>query len=464
MKRTIRLWDIVLINVVAVLGLRWIPIAAGYGASSILLWILAAILFFIPLGLVSSELATAWPDQGGIYVWVRKAYGEKISFIVAWFYWINSFFYLPALLTFFAVTLGFIINPALISNKLFITSLVLIELWAVAFLNFRDVKILKKIADLGATAGSIVPGVAIILLGALAIFVLKKPIPTDYSWSNWIPHLGSQSHLAFLSTLMFSMAGIEITAVLAGETKDPRRTFPRATLISALIIVLIYIMGTVAMTFMVAPQEIGAASGIMDALKMISGEFNWSFLVPLVGGLILLGGIGGASVWLVVPIKLFLESAQKDVLPKFVTKLNKNEMPSNAIFSQTVVVTFIVLLTSLMSTVNTFYEILVLMSTITYFVPYLFMFASFIKLRKSAPEVVRPYRVPGGEVWGKVIATAGFLSVLFAVVLPFIVTPEDIKGFTHILLYRIELGGGVFFFALLGYVLYLRHKKRNRMS
>ena len=148
MKRTMRLWDIVFMNVAAIVGLRWIPIAAAYGASSILLWVMAAVLFLIPLGLVAAELGTTWPDQGGLYVWVREAYGERAGFMTSWFYWANSFFYCPSLLTFVAVTWAFIVNPHLETNRFFICGTALGMLWIVTLINFRGMDAFKKLANL----------------------------------------------------------------------------------------------------------------------------------------------------------------------------------------------------------------------------------------------------------------------------------------------------------------------------
>lgn len=459
MKKIMTLKDIVFINVTAIIGLRWLPVAAGYGASAISMWIIAAILFFIPLSLVSAELATTWPEEGGVYVWVKNAYGEKTSFMVAWFYWINSFFYLPSLLTFIAITFAFLINPTLATNKLFICSTVLVGLWLVTLLNFRDIKALKIIANFSGTLGIIIPGLIIIALGFSAIYIFHQPSATHYSWSALIPNLGTKSHIVFLSTLMFSMAGIEITPILAGETKDPQKTFPRATLISALIIVGTYIIGTAAVTFMISPEKIGAASGIMDALRQITGNLNLPFIAYLVALLIIFGSIGGSSVWMVVPIKMFFESCKQGMLPPFFTKLNKNGMPSNAILIQSAIISVVIIFTASMPTVNTFYEILVLMATITYFVPYLFMFASFLKLRKTAPEVKRPFKVPGGPSLAYFITYAGIAAVLLAIVLPFVVSPEDIRDPGHIIVYRAELIFGVIIFAAIGYLIYLRQKK-----
>lgn len=464
MKKIMGLKDIVLMNIAAIIGLRWLPIAAGYGASAISLWVLAALLFFIPLGLVSTELATAWPDEGGLYVWTKHAYGERPAFLVSWFYWINSFFYLPSLLTFIAVTLAFLFKPSLASNKIFICSTVLTILWGTTFINVRGLNFVKWLANLGGTCGTLLPGVIIVVVGLVAVFIWHRPIPTDYSLTQWLPHLDSGSNIVFLSTLMFSMAGIELTPILAGETKDPQKTFPRALLISTILIVGFYIIGTTMITWMIAPEKVGTASGIMDALTLITKDLGVPFVAMAIAALMVLGNLGGASVWGVVPIKMFFESTKTGVLPKYFTYLNKNDMPSHAIIIQAVIVSIVVLATALLPSVNVFYETLVLMATVTYFIPYLIMFMAFLKLRRTHPHKPRPYHVPGGKPFAYLISIVGFISVLSAIILPFWAPPKDISTLHDLIFYRIEIAFGPVFFFILGYLIYAiyEHKQRKR--
>ena len=463
MKKIMGLWDIVFMNVAAIIGLRWLPIAAGYGASAISLWVIAAILFFIPLGLVSTELATTWPEEGGLYVWTKKAYGDRMAFLVSWFYWTNTFFFLPALLTFITVTFSFIINPALASNKTFICTTVLIILWTSTVLNIRGLRLLKWIANIGGICGVLLPGLIIATLALVAVFVWHRPVPTDYSWSQWLPHLGSESNIAFLSTLMFSMAGIEITPIIAGETHRPEKTFPRAVFISAIIIVVFYILGTVMMTWMIAPEKIGAASGIMDAFNLITQEFHLPYLVAGMASLIILGGISGANVWSVVPLKMFLESTKEGIIPKYLTHINSNDMPDHALILQSSIISIIVITTALLPSVNMFYEILVLMATIVYFIPYLVMFLAFIKLRKTHANQHRPYKIPGNNSFAYAIAIIGFCSVALAIILPVFAPPKDIITLRALIFYRVEVIAGPVLFFLSGYLLYAIYEHRMRI-
>ncbi len=462
MKRIMRVWDIVFMNIAAVLAIRWLPIAAACGASSILLWIAAILLFAIPLGLVSTELATAWPDQGGMYIWVREAFGKRAGFIVSWFYWVNNFFYYPAVLTFITVIMASIINPELAHNKFFVCSCVVGFLWISTFINIHGMKIFSKFSNLAGIFGVLLPLVILIILGFCSVWVWQRPIATDYLWVNWLPNFGSKSNLGAFSILLFSMAGLELIPTMAGETENPQKTFPRATFISAICIASLYIISTVAITFVLSPGKIGAASGVGDALLLLEKELHLPFLVLIVGGMIVLGSIGSIGVWIVVPIKMLLESCREGVLPKWFTQINKDGMPVRALLVQAVIVTLVIICTSFLPSINAFFGTLALMAVITMFIPYAFMFLAFIKLRRQYPERVRPYRVPGSKIVSYLIAGTGLLSVFLAIFLPFILPPNDLQNAHDILLYRIELAAGPIVFAAIGYGIYWLFELRQK--
>lgn len=461
MKKTMKLWDIVLMNVTAVIGLRWITIAASFGAASIFMWIFAACMFFIPLGLVSSELATTWPDEGGIYIWVKEAFGEKPAFITSWYYWVNNLFYYPSLLTFIAVTLSFVINPALKDNKIYVCAVILIIFWSVTLINCKGLSIGKWLSNTGGLFGTILPGIIIMILGFASVFIWKRPIPTNYSLSNWVPHISGISNISMMSSLMFAMVGIEMTPILAGETHNPQKTFPRAIFISAIFVAGIYILGTVAVTMIISPDKIGQASGILDAIKLLAGELNIPWLTTFVALLLVVGTFGGVSVWIVGPIKLLFESTKKGVLPESFTKLNENDMPQNAMIIQACIVTAIVLLTSFLPSVNTIYSVLVLMTTMGSFIPYVFMFTAFIKLRKTQPDKHRPYKVPGGKTFAYIITVLAMIAVAVGLFLP-LVPSSDLKTTADVVIYELEIICGPLLFGLVGLLFYTNYEKKQK--
>ena len=389
-----------------------------------------------------------------MYVWVTQAFGKRAGFMVSWFYWINNFFYYPAALTFITLILTAIIDPALASNKAFVCTAIIGFLWLSTLINLCGMHIFSKFSNLAGIFGVMLPILIVTILGFGGAWLGHSPVATDYTWHNLIPDFSSKTNISSLSILMFSMVGIELIPTMAGHVDNPVKTFPRATLISVILIACLYIVSTVALTLVLAPEKISASSGIIETLNLLGKELNMPFLLLIVGGMIVLGAIGSTGVWILAPITMLLESCKDIALPAWLTKTNKNGMPKMALLIQATVVTLIVVCTSFLPSIDTFFKTLAAMATITAFVPYIFMFMAFIALRQRYPHIVRPYRVPGNKVGGYVVAGLGLCSVLLAIALPFFSVPQDIVTFNETLLYYVELSFGSVVFALLGYLIY----------
>ena len=98
LRKTMGFWDVLLFNIATVLGPRWIAAAGHNGTSSISLWVIAALFFFVPGALVINELSSRFPEEGGLYAWSKEAFGDFHGFIAGWTYWIYTVFYFPGLL------------------------------------------------------------------------------------------------------------------------------------------------------------------------------------------------------------------------------------------------------------------------------------------------------------------------------------------------------------------------------
>lgn len=465
MKKALGVTDIVWINIVVIIGLRWMPVAASYGAASIVLWCLAAMLFFLPLSFVSAELATTWPEQGGLYVWVKKALGERYGFLTSWFYWVYSFAYMPSLLTFVAICFAYVIDPELAKSKYFVASVILGCFWGITLLNTRGLRNIKFLPDISGSVGTLLPGLVVIALGFASVFIWKHPIATSYAAHNWVPHLGSQSNIAFLLMLMFSMTGIELSPTLAGETRDPAKTFSRAIIITVIVVVSIYIIGTLAINFILPPEQVTISTGILDAISLIGKQLNLPYLVALFAIAINIGNLGAISMWVLGPITMLFESTKGGILPPFLTKLNKNNMPTNIMFLQATAISFVTISgLFFFPTVNAFYETLALLATIIYFIPYIFMFLAFLSLRKTHPHVIRPYRVPGGMFVARLISIIGIVSVSLAIIFSFLIPPGDIHTTKEILFYRLEIGLPPILLWVIGSFLYHNHDRKRKLT
>lgn len=236
--------DIVFMNVIAILSLRQIPNVAPYGASAMLLWVIAAFCLFFPLAMVCGELSTGWPKDGGIFVWIKEAFGKRIAWIVVVCFLFSCVLFFPLMLQFGFTALGYMIGGGPAENKAFIGIGSAVIFWLLTLMNIRGMEWTKIINSISARCGVFIPSAILILL-AVVWLCTGHQMQTDYTTAkNWIPDLGHWDTIVFLSSMMFAFAGLEVAPMIAGRTRNPQRDFPRAMAVSAAVIVGIYMVGT----------------------------------------------------------------------------------------------------------------------------------------------------------------------------------------------------------------------------
>ncbi|HJO94514.1 MAG TPA: APC family permease [Victivallales bacterium] len=460
MAKKIRISDIVFMNVVALLGVRWFATAGQYGAASIILWVLAAFLYFVPMSYIFAELSTVFPDtKGGFVDWVKEILGEETAFCSAWFYFVANLFYYPTILTFAAVCIAYPINPELAQNKVFITIFVIVFVWVGTLINIRGVNVLAIFAKFGGIIGNIIPIIVLIILAFITVFIYNHPIPTNFSFEHWIPNLNT-GNLLFLCTLTFAMAGGEITSPFAANMRNPKRDFATATLISALLVSICYIIGTVALTLVLKPADIGAANGIIAVVEKASRNIDMVWLASVVAVLITIAGISGTALWMAGSIRMFVKGNDEKYVPAFMRKNNKNDIASNALILQALIVTFIFLLTACMSSVESIYIILILMTTIQLFIVYVIIIAAYYKLKfkmQKGDKFRGLFESPGKKTGAFIICFVAMVSTVATILIPIFSVPAD----TNILVYEIEIIGGPIVFLILALWIIRNAKKKH---
>ncbi|MCP2241109.1 APC family permease [Thermoanaerobacterium thermosaccharolyticum] len=458
-QKILKVRDIVLMNVVAIIGLRWLPLAAKYGPSSIILWLLASILFFIPQGLTVSELSTGWPYEGGLYVWAKEAFGEKYGFLTSWSYWLTNVVYYPSMLIYIASTAAYMVNPKLAENDRFVSIFIFILFWIITLINVNGLNISKWLSNAGGLFGTIIPGILLIGFSIYWVTGLHQKIQTVYTAPSLLPNLSSLSNIVFFSSMIFAFAGLELAPTLAERTENPEKAFPRAILLSAMIIPALYILGTISTTFIVHPKEIGLATGIMQAIQIIFNKMGLKYMIGIAAFLIFIGGIGGINAWIIGPINMIFTSS-KGIMPPFFTKSHdKYGTPVNAMITQAVIVSLLILMAFSTPTVESAYWLLSAMTSILYFIPYLVMFSALIVLRYKRPDVRRLYKIPFGNFGAWLVGGIGLLVVSFSIVLA-IIPPAGME-LGNLLWYEVKLVGGTLLFLIIGYLIYRNYEKRN---
>src|SRR6201981_3660935 len=244
--RALKLRDLILFNLVAVLGLRHLGTTAKFGAGSLLMWLIAAVFFFIPQGLAVIELSSRFPEEGGIYFWTKRALGEGHGFLCGWCYWINNVLYYPNLLISAAVIATFIFGKSgrgLGDSGAYVLPVTLGTLWIAVVINVVGASTGKWLQNAGGV-GTYVPGLILVLLGVYG--AMTAPPANELSFATLKPALNHLSALSLLASIAFAFAGLELASTMGDEVENPRRNLPRSIFISAPLIAVIYILGTAA--------------------------------------------------------------------------------------------------------------------------------------------------------------------------------------------------------------------------
>ena len=199
-------FSLAMINVAAVFSLRNAPGMADYGFALVFYLIFACLFFFIPSALVSAELAATYPEKGGVYLWVKKAYGPEYGFVAIFMQWVMNIPWYPAAFTFVASAIAYMFDPGLATNKWFVIAVIWVGIWAGTFFNFRGMKMSAFLSTSGVIAGTLIPGVIIIGLG-IAFVALGHPSAISFSGSAFFPELGNFSQLMLLAAVVNQLTG-----------------------------------------------------------------------------------------------------------------------------------------------------------------------------------------------------------------------------------------------------------------
>lgn len=422
--KSLSVFSLVMINVIAVDSLRSLPFSAVYGFSLIFYYILAAIMFFLPVALVAAELATAMPNKGGIYIWVREAFGELWGFVVIWLQWVYNVVWYPTILSFIAATIAYLIDPALAESKPFMLLMVLSIFWGATLLNCFGMELSSLVSTVGALLGTLLPMIFIIGLG---IIWLSNGHASQISFTanHFLPDLEDTKSLGFLTALIFGLVGIEMSAVHADEVRDPGRAYPRAIFYSTIIILLSLVLSSLAISVVVPHNHLSVMTGLLQAYHIFFIAFNMKWAEPIIALLIIIGGIGGVATWIIGPTKGLLVAAQDGNAPAFLARVNKRGVPVTILMLQASIFTVVCTVFLLMPTVDSSYRALTAMTAQLAMLVYVALFAAAVWLRFKHANVPRPYRIPGGN-WGIiVVCSLGMVSSLSAIGLGF-VPPQEL--------------------------------------
>ena len=455
-KKVLSVFSLVMINVIAVDSLRTLPITAKLGASLISYYLIAAFAFFIPVALVAAELATAYPNTGGIYVWVREAFGRRAAFITIWLQWIYNVVWYPTILAFIAATLAYLFSPTLANNNYYLWGTIVGLFWLFTLLNCFGMRVSSIISILGASLGTIIPMVGITILGVIW-FMQGRPIQINFA-TSWLPDFSSIGNFPLFSAVLFGLLGMEMSAIHAEEVKNPQRDYPRALLYSTIIIFSTLVLGSLAIVIVVPMDSLSVVSGLIDAYARFFDAYQMPWMTSITAGLIILGGISGVSAWIIGPTKGLLIAAHDGSLPRHFTRTNKHGAPVTILVAQGVIFTALSCLFIFIDSINAAYWILSDMCAQLALLAYIFMFSAAIKLRYSQPNQHRAYKIPGGLLGMWLVAGTGLICCVVTILISF-VPPTQIP-IENVAFFETFLVSGLVIFVLVPWFLAKRNEKQ----
>ena len=409
--------DLVLFTVSAILLLETLAAAASIGASSISWWLLLGVVFYVPFALICAEMGCAYPEQGGIYAWVRDAFGGRWGARASWGYWVNTAVWLPAINILFAGIFAQLFMPGLPLGAQIGIGIVM--LWIAVGLNVVTLDIGKWIPNLGAV---LKVAVFIALIVAAFVYTRNQGMANPLTWETLRPDIGGAAQ--YIPAIIYGMLGFELVSASSEEMKHPARDVPRAVFTSGLIIITLYTLATAAVLAALPAGEIDLVEGLVDTLRKLLGESApGQAAVTLLGLFALYTFFSNGVTWTLGCNRAAAEAAMEKELPGFLALETHRGTPVGAAVTMGVVGTSVLILYGFLagSKEDLFWSLFAF-SAVIFLLPYLGMMLAFVRLRVRDPDHARPFKIPGGPLVARLLAYLCFailsLSILLFVYIP----------------------------------------------
>ncbi|MCR9191840.1 MAG: APC family permease [Gammaproteobacteria bacterium] len=400
-------FSLVMMAVISVASLRNLPIAAQYGFSLISFYVFAGIGFFIPLAWVTAKLAADYPKSGGSYVWIREAFGHGYGHFAVGVMWVYNIIWYPTIFAFITATLAAVIAPGLEHSKWFILTSSLVMFWLLSALHSRGLRISSWINIVSALIGTLFPMLVMITLAAYWL-LSGKAAATPMHWMTLLPSWHDFKNISFFSNILFSVLGLEVVAVYAGNVRNASRIYPRALAVSAALILITMICCSLALCVIMPVEKIKLVTGLVDMLQLFFAAYGLNHMTKVIGICIVIGGLGIASSWMIGLANNLHLSLSSINAPAWMQKLNKNHVPSGIMWFQAGVYSVLLLSFVLLPSMNQSYWILSAATAQFAMIYYMILFGAAMKLlRKKKKQRVLAMALPS---LGVVLCVLGLIA------------------------------------------------------
>ena len=447
----------------AIDSIRNLPATALFGQSLFFFFFAAAFLFLIPLALISATLSACWPQSGGIYAWVKRAFGEKAAFMAIWLQWINTLIWLPTILSFLAGTSAYLINPAWATNKYYLVAVMFLLNGLLTWVNLKGIQVSARICSICAIIGTMIPIAFIVLLGLIWL-IMGKPLQLHLTGVDLLPHFSQTSSWISLTAIITSFLGTELATVHISDVHDAQRTFPKALAISVVLVMTTIFFGALTIAFVLPTDQISLVNGIAETFSYFLQAFHLSFVLKIILAMMFIGSFGGIISWIISPTRGLLQAVEQGYLPPLFAKTNANGAPVNLLYTQAIMTVVLSLLFFFVPSINSTYWFLTDLSTQLYVLMYVFMFVAALALTYRVSQVNGAFKIPGGKFGYISVCVLGLIGCIVALVVGFF-TPDSLAAGMAIP-YPIVFGAAMLMMIapVLGFYSYHRWKNKNAAS
>ncbi len=462
-KTVLTMWAMTILIVTNIVSMRGLASQAEYGYTSIFYYVFAALVFLVPYSLVCAELASTWTKSGGLFRWCSEAFGPKWGWAAMYYDWQMVVIWFPAVLMFGAVTLAYIFWPdtfdaTLSKNVIYTLAVVLGIYWIATFNTFRGTAYANKLSTYGGLFGTIIPAAILIILGVIYA-CMGNHIFIDANQPFW-PDFTKFGTIVLAASIFLFFAGMEMQAVHVPNMANPAKSFPKAVLFAVLIILVVFVAGTLAIGFVIPQKDINLLASLLVAYNNLFASIHCEWLGHVIALFLTFGVIGQVSCVIAAPSSGMLSVGKAGYLPRSLQKTNKNGIQTHILWIQGIMVSVLALVLVVLPSVQSAYQILSQMSTIIYLTLVFIIYFAFIRLRRTEPNVKRGFRVPGGEFGKWLVTIVGCLGALVAMVLSF-VPPTQISTGSPVVYVLILVVGSAIFLAV-PFIVYAKRKSSWR--
>ena len=427
------------------------PATAVFGLASVFLYVVPAVVFLLPVSLVAAELASGW--EGGVYNWVREGLSPRMGLVAVWCQFAQTIFYYPALLAYVGGTLAYIIDPTLADNGIYTAAIIVVLFWSGVLVSSRGVGLVAKLSSSGTVIGTLIPGAVLVVL-AVVYLAQGNQSAAPMNVHHLLPAWSGLASIVLVVNSFFTYAGIEVNAVHVDQLRDPGRQYPNAMLLATVVVLAVFILPTLAISWVIPTHQISLTAGVMQAFDDLLRHFHLAFAVPVVAVALAVGALAGMMAWLDGPAEGLLDiGREQGYIPPYFQRTKREGVEVRILSAQGVVITVIAVLYAFVPTVSNAYWIFAAMATQVYMIMYVLMFIAALKLRRAQPDHVRGYRAPA---LGLLCVVGGIASV--AAFLIGFVAPSQLAH-TSPVAYALLILAGIFTIGILPPVLLLRFRK-----